>query len=191
MGTTVVAETERLTLRTFEPSDLDALAPIFSDSEVMRFSVRGPRSREDTRRFIEGCLADYAPGRWGFGLWAVVHRRDRRLIGYCGLTRFDDVDGSPEVEIGYRLSPRYWGMGLATEAATAVRDHAFRHLGMTRLISMIEPENTRSVRVAEKVGMTREKVIRKWDRPLLVYAIQARRSADRRRHAREQRRAHG
>ncbi len=167
----VITETDRLVLRPFELSDLDALTPILADPEVMRFSVSGPWSRERTLRFLQGCVADYAEERWGFGLWAVVHKRDAQLIGYCGLSRFADVDGVAEVEIGFRLAPEYWGRGLATEAVRAVRDYAFEHLGMRRLISMIEPENSRSIRVAEKAGMVREKEIWKWGRPVLVYAV--------------------
>jgi RimJ/RimL family protein N-acetyltransferase len=172
-----IAETDRIALRRFGPSDLDDLAPILADPDVMRFSGDGPWSRDRTRRFLEGCVADYSEERWGFGLWAVVHKEDDQLIGYCGLSRFDDVDGAPEVELGYRLSQEYWGRGLATEAARAVRDYAFRHLGMTRLISMIEPGNQRSIRVAKKAGMVFEKEIRKWDRRVLVYAVSAARPA--------------
>lgn len=172
--TTVITETDRLILRTFEPPDLEDLAPIMADPEVMRFSVTGPWSRDRTLRFIQGCMADYSEERWGFGLWAAVHKGDHQLIGYCGLTRFDDVDGSAEVELGYRFAPEYWGRGLGTEAARAVRDYAFEHLGMARLISMIEPENSASIRVAEKVGMAHEKEIRQWNRRVLVYAVSSR-----------------
>jgi RimJ/RimL family protein N-acetyltransferase len=169
-----IAETDRLLLRTFGLADLDELAPIMADPEVMRFSDSGAWSRERTVRFLRGCIEDYSEDRWGFGLWAVVHRADGHVIGYCGLSRFDDVDGVPEVELGFRLSRDYWGMGLATEAASAVRKDAFGRLGLTRLISMIEPANTASIRVAEKIGMSREKLIRKWGRPVLVYAVESR-----------------
>jgi RimJ/RimL family protein N-acetyltransferase len=177
-GTAIIAETDRIALRPFEPADLGELAEILADPEVMRFSGGGPWSRERTKRFIQGCVEDYSEERWGFGLWAVVHKEDARLIGYCGLSRFDDVDGAPEVEIGYRLSREYWGRGLATEAARAVRDYAFSRLGLKRLISMIERENTASIRVAEKIGMTCEKEIRKWDRLVLVYAVSEARAPD-------------
>jgi ribosomal-protein-alanine N-acetyltransferase len=170
----IIGETDRLLLRTFSLADLDELAPIMADPEVMRFSVGGPWDRERTLQFLRGCIQDYSEKRWGFGLWAVVHKADGRLVGYCGLSRFDDIDGAPEVEVGYRLSRAYWGKGLATEAVSTVREYAFEHLGITRLISMVEPENTASIRVAEKIGMKREKQIAKWGRPVLVYAIEMR-----------------
>jgi RimJ/RimL family protein N-acetyltransferase len=164
----IVLETDRLILRHVALSDLDSLASLFADPEVMRFSL-GTQTREYTQRWIEGCLQDYQPDRWGFGLWAVVQKSTGQLIGFCGLTKFDDVDGQPEVEIGYRFAKAHWGQGFATEAAAATRDHAFSHLGMNRLISLIEAENIPSVRVAEKIGMSLEKTITMWDRPVCVY----------------------
>ena len=174
----LITETDRLVLREFRLSDLDDFSPIMADPQVMEFSISGPWDSDRTRGFLEICQVDYSEERWGYGRWAVIHKDDRRLIGFCGLARYDEVDGSPEIEIGYRLTAEYWGRGLATEAAIASRDYGFEHLGMTRLISMIEPENRASIRVAEKVGMTCEKEIRKWDLQILVYAISRESSPD-------------
>ncbi len=167
----MIIETDRLTLRRFELSDLDEFASIMANAEVMHFSRSGPWTREQTEQFLKQCQIDYSEARWGYGRLAVVQKSDNRMIGFAGLARFDEIDGCPEVEIGYRLHPDYWGRGFATEAAAASRDHGFRDLGMTRLISLIEPENAASVRVAEKIGMTCEKEIRKWDLDLRVYVI--------------------
>lgn len=94
---------------------------------------------------------------WGFGPWAVVHKSDRRVTGFCGLTRFDDIDGQPEIEIGYRLARAFWGRGLATEAVKAARDYAFEILALSRLVAIIDPQNTASAHVAEKAGLRYEK----------------------------------
>jgi ribosomal-protein-alanine N-acetyltransferase len=97
-------------------------------------------------------------------------RSENKLIGYCGF--FDQtVDDAEEIEIGYRLDPKYWGQGLATEAVRAVRDHAFNDLGLDHVISLIHPENIASRRVAEKNGMTaeRETVFRGF--PTIVFGI--------------------
>jgi ribosomal-protein-alanine N-acetyltransferase len=88
--------------------------------------------------------------------FAVVRRDEQSLIGYCGFFP-QTVDGVEEVEIAYRLHPEHWGHGFATEAARAVREHAFRTLELPRVISLIHPDNHRSRRVAEKNGMTLEK----------------------------------
>jgi len=167
----MLIETERLILREFELSDLDDFAAIMANPEVMRFSISGPWNPEQTKRFLESCLVDYSEERWGFGRWAVVHKQDDRLIGFSGLARWDDVDSSVEVEIGYRLLPEYWSQGFGTESAAASRDYGFEHLGLSRLISMIELENVASIRVAEKIGMAFEKEILKWERRILVYTI--------------------
>ena len=93
----------------------------------------------------------------------------------CGLTHFPDINGRPEIEIGYRLARAHWGRGLATEAARAVRDYAFDTLRLPRLIALIDPANTASIRVAEKLAMRHESevVLPGYDHPDRVYALGA------------------
>ena len=153
----LIAKTERLFLRHFHVADLDAMADVFGDPEVMRFG-RGPQPKEWVQEWLQRCQEDYYR-KWGFGQWAVVRKSDCWVIGFCGLTRFDDVDGKPEIEIGYRLARAFWGRGLATEAVRAARDYAFEILGLPRLIAIIDPQNTASIRVAQKVGFHYEKDI--------------------------------
>ena len=124
---------------------------VFGDAEVMRFGC-GPQSVEWVRARIEQ-LIDYYAQR-GFGHWAVELKDSHQVIGFCGLARFEDINGGPEIEVGYRLAKAYWGLGYATEAATAVRDLAFGQLNIERLIALVDPQNHRSIRVAEKLGMT-------------------------------------
>ena len=150
--------------------DSAALEDLFGDSEVMRFGA-GVQSQSWVRSWIEKRQTDYE--LHGFGLWGVVDVSGGELIGYCGLTDFPNIDGRHEVELGYRLIRRHWGRGIATEAARAVRDHAINVLGLTRLIALIDPDNTASIRVAEKIGMQYEKeaVLPGYDHPDLVYAL--------------------
>ena len=146
--------TPRLTLRWLTPKDVHGLARILGLPLVMRFSLHGPYTMEQTAELIQKCRDNYQAK--GYGVYGVVHNADQALIGSCGF--FDQlIDGVDEVEIGYRLHPDYWGRGLATEAARAVRDFGFNTLGFERLISVIEPENKASVRVAQKNGMRLEK----------------------------------
>ena len=165
----LIAEAQRVFLRHFHVADLDAMAEVFGDPEVMRFGP-GPQSRDWVQRWLRGCLEDYYQ-KWGFGLWAVVHKPDRRAIGFCGLTRFDDVAGRPEVELGYRLARASWGRGLATEAARAARDYAFGVLTLPRLVSLIDPHNVASIRVAQKSGLRYEKDVTFRASPRHLYAI--------------------
>ena len=150
----IIAEGERIFLRHLHIADVENMCAVWGDSEAMRFG----QSREKVEQMIKGCLEDYYQ-KWGFGLWAVVLRADVTLVGYCGLTRFDNIDGQAEIELGYRLAPKYRGHGLATEAARLVQAYAFDTLGLRRLVSIISPENTQSIRVAEKIGFRYEKSV--------------------------------
>jgi RimJ/RimL family protein N-acetyltransferase len=160
-------ETTRLILRPFREKDLDVLAELMANPDFMRFSL-GVFSREQTASFLEKVI--HWDRRGLPSQFAAIHRDDNRLIGYCGFFH-QQVDGTNEIEIGYRLHPDYWGRGLATEAARAVRDHAFADLKLPRVISLIHPENVPSRRVAEKNGMKLEKQTVFRGFPTLVFAI--------------------
>lgn len=149
----IMAETERLIIRRFHTLDVEAMTDIFGDAEVMQFGA-GVQTTNWIYNWIQDQFQNYST--WGFGAWAAIEKRQAKVIGYCGLFHFPDVNGQPEVEIGYRFARAYWGQGYATEAALAVRDYAFRELGLPRLIAMIDPQNTASIRVAEKIGMCYE-----------------------------------
>jgi RimJ/RimL family protein N-acetyltransferase len=159
-------ETERLILRPFCEEDLDRLADLMANRDFMRFSL-GACTRQQTQAVLEKFL------RWNnAGLpspFAVVLRENNDTLGYCGFLHHPEVPG--EVEIGYRLDPAYWNLGLITEAARAVRDHAFTDLKLARVISLIHPDNVPSRRVAEKNGMKVEKEITFRGFPTLVYAL--------------------
>lgn len=163
--------TERLFLRQFHVLDADSLVHIFGDPEVMRFGD-GVQTKEWIQAWINTCLERYHE-TWGFGPYAVVEKPNRNVIGYCGLFFFPDVNGKPEVEVGYRLRRSAWGQGYATESVTAVRDYAFNTLGIQRLIAIIDPANIASIRVAEKVGMNYEQdvMLEGYAHPDRVYAI--------------------
>jgi len=145
-------ETTRLFLRRLQLTDDESLQhTIFGDPEVMRFGD-GIQSIEWTRKWIRTRLEDDYPFH-GYGPYAVVEKAGNNLLGYCGLFHFPDVNGKPEIEIGYRLARNAWGNGFATESARAVRDFAFCSLGIQRIIAIIDPSNIASIHVAEKIGM--------------------------------------
>ena len=162
-----ILQTARLILRPFGENDVDLMAELMANSDFMRFSL-GVYSREQTAAFIEkviGWQRDGLPSQF-----ALITRSNGTLAGYCGFFH-QVVDEIEEIEIGYRLHPAYWNQGLATEAATAVRDHAFRDLKLPRAISLIHPGNIASRRVAEKIGMTHEKETVFRGFPTMVFAI--------------------
>jgi [ribosomal protein S5]-alanine N-acetyltransferase len=149
----VICETSRLILREFRETDLDGLMEIFGDPEVMGFSIAGVKSKDDVRRLIAsaGRLSD----RDGLAQWAVILRATGVLIGECGILP-QVMGGKREYEITYRFAKCHWGQGYATGAAIACREYGFNVRSLPRLISIIEAENQRSIRVAERVGMARE-----------------------------------
>jgi ribosomal-protein-alanine N-acetyltransferase len=146
----IIVSTERLTLRHIQPDDVDAFSPLFADPEVMRYGD-GAQGRDWVEAWVQRAVAHSQ--RWGFGPYAVSVRTTGVLIGYCGLFHCDDINGRPEIEIGYRLIRSAWGQGYATEAALAVKTYATTTLGIIRLIAMIDPGNVASIRVAQKLGM--------------------------------------
>jgi ribosomal-protein-alanine N-acetyltransferase len=167
--TPIVCETPRLILRQFDEGDVESLLNYLGDPEVMRFSVSGPKTREDIQtKYLPGCLKRYA--RDGLGQWALIRKSDGLCVGGCGICT-QEVESEKEFEIGYRLRRDCWGFGLATEAALACRDYGFHQAGLHRLISIIEAENVASIRVAEKVGMTLEKSASFYGIPVLIYGL--------------------
>jgi [ribosomal protein S5]-alanine N-acetyltransferase len=160
-------ETSRLITRPFTIADLDRMAELFANKDFTRFSL-GLKTREQTRAFLETMI-----GRDCAGLpsqFAVIERESNTPIGYCGFLH-QEVDDEELIEIGYRLDPQFWNRGLATEAARAVRDHAFGDLELARVVSLIHPDNHSPRSVAEKNGMTVEKQTIFKSFPTLVFAI--------------------
>lgn len=162
-------ETDRMYLRPLRMSDVDDLLGIFSDPEAMRY-YPGTKNRIEAEEWVRWNLRSYR--EHGFGLWAAILKDSDEFAGQCGLVA-QEVEGKDEVEIGYLFLRRFWGRGLATEAARGCRDYGFDHLGCHRLVSLIAPGNLASRRVAEKVGMNLEKQIHKWGKEICVYAIDA------------------
>jgi RimJ/RimL family protein N-acetyltransferase len=150
----IITQTERLILRPFDMLDVEAMCRVLCDPEVMLFSD-GVKPLTGAREWMEDCVDNYS--RSDFGVWAVVEKNTKNVVGYCGLIQFPNIDGQPEIEIGFRLLRPCWGQGYATESAGSVRDYAFDVLFVSRLISLVDPQNTVSIRVVEKLGMSYEK----------------------------------
>ena len=143
-------ETPRLYLRLMEISDLDDLLKIFGDDKVMASFNSEPFNRDQMEGWLRRNLEHQ--DRHGYGLFSVILKSERILIGDCGLEHME-VEGEQVTELGYDFRSDYWNQGFATEAATAVRDFAFNELGLSRLISLIRVGNAASRRVSEKIGM--------------------------------------
>jgi [ribosomal protein S5]-alanine N-acetyltransferase len=150
LGTEIVIETERLILRRLTLDDVDDLAAVYADPETMRF-FGGPRTRERARQQIEEALQWYE--KIGFYFWATIHKAENRFLGRCGLLP-QVIEDKNEAEVAYMIARPYWNQGLGTEAARAIKEYGFRHYpAYSRLVSIIDPRNIASQRVAEKNGM--------------------------------------
>lgn len=162
-----IVDTERLILRPFTPGDLDALAAINSDPHVMRYIGDGkPAPREHTAERLTFILEHGR--RHGFSVWAVCSKQTPSLIGFCGLHH---LDGTIEVEVGYRLAREHWGKGFATEAARASLRYGFEDLELDRIVAVVQGENIASQRVLEKLGLKYEKDARYYNTDVKYYGI--------------------
>ncbi len=145
-----VLATERLVLRTWTDADLAPFAALNADPEVMAFfpGTLDHTSSAELMARIRGHFEVH-----GFGMWAV--ERQGVFIGFAGLAvpQFN-AHFTPCVEIGWRLAREYWGHGYATEAALAALRYGFESLGLDEIVSFTVPNNQRSRRVMEKLGMS-------------------------------------
>jgi RimJ/RimL family protein N-acetyltransferase len=169
-----VPDTERLHLRRFTPADRAPFAALNADPEVVRYVGDGhPMTRAESDALLDAIGAHWA--QHGFGLWcAAPHEDPEACLGFVGLAVPSFLPAvMPAVEVGWRLARDAWGRGLATEGARASLQHAFGELRLRSVISVIDPGNERSVRVAEKLGMRKGAAHRHpvTGRKLLAYEI--------------------
>ncbi|QUG41650.1 GNAT family N-acetyltransferase [Psychrobacillus sp. INOP01] len=161
-----VLETQRLLLRQYKVEDIIPLHSIFSDTETMKF-YPAPFSFQQTKDWINRNQDRYKND--GYGLWAVCLKDTNEFIGNCGLVK-QKVNDNFEVEIGYHINKKYWSMGFASEAAKACKEYGFNKLGLNKLISIIDPNNVPSIRVAEKIGFFKEKEVFIFDKVHYIYS---------------------
>lgn len=150
-------ETERLTLRALSLDDAPFALSLLNEPSFHRYiGDRGVRTIEDAREYLrKGALESYA--RNGFGMMLVELRESGEAIGMCGLVKRDAL---PDVDIGFAFLPKHWSRGYAYESAAAVLEHARRELGIARVAGIVSPDNTSSIRVLEKLGLTFERMVR-------------------------------
>jgi RimJ/RimL family protein N-acetyltransferase len=166
----MILETERHVLRYQQPSDITALAELWTDPEVTEH-MGGPRDRAKLLAALEEAARDREAEP--FDLWPVVEKETGEVVGDCGLLD-KEVGGKPAIELVYVIRRASWGQGYATEIAQPLKQHTFERLGLSRLVALIEPGNVASERVAIKVGMRLEKeVVRPGGAVRLLYALEA------------------
>jgi RimJ/RimL family protein N-acetyltransferase len=149
-----MTQTDRLILRRWLPSDRVPFAQMNADPRVMEHFASA-LSREESDQSVDRFEAHF--DKHGFGLCAAELRETGAFIGFVGLDVSSfEAHFTPCVELGWRLAVEYWGRGLATEGAREMVRYSFEVLGLDDLVATTVPANTRSRRVMEKLGMTRD-----------------------------------
>jgi RimJ/RimL family protein N-acetyltransferase len=169
-GELLILETERLILRRQVREDTPALVALWTDEEVTRY-MGGPRDPDKLQEIFEATATD--PFAELYDLWPVLEKDTGRVVGHCGVLD-KDVEGRQVFELVYVFVKAVWGRGYATEMACALRDYAFENFSLAKLSALIEPENTASACVAQKVGMGFIKeVMRPGNELRHLYAVEA------------------
>jgi RimJ/RimL family protein N-acetyltransferase len=162
-------ETERLRLRSFRRRDTDDYASLRADPEVLRYLLGAGGQPWDRGRSWRHMA--FLIGHWklaGVGTWAVEHRQTGAFVGMVG---YSEPEGWPGFELAWTLARHGWGHGYATEAARAALDYAFTAWKRDRVISLINPENDRSIRVAGRLGETLQGHVNLNGHEMLCYGI--------------------
>lgn len=164
----VPVETPRLTLRLPQMEDAGPMLEIHQDPEVVKYVMLGNPQGGLTAAWRSVAMM---VGHWhlrGYGQWTVVDRANGAVVGRVGLWY---PEGWPGVELGWIIRRARWGEGLATEAAAAALDWAWHHVDTDHIISIIQPDNRRSIRVAEKIGESFERTELVTGVPSSMYGI--------------------
>jgi len=149
-----IIETERLILRTWKAEDADEYYRINQDPNVIEFLL-GPLTMQEVKDFIAAKNQQFE--ELGYTVWAVEEKSSGKLIGFIGIQPVPwEAHFTPAVEIGWRLGSEWWGKGYATEGAKAVLKFGFETIGLKEVVSFAVPENVRSMRVMERIGMRRD-----------------------------------
>jgi ribosomal-protein-alanine N-acetyltransferase len=164
-------ESERLVTRFLRTDDIYAWADFFSDNDAIEFIPDfGLKTNiERAKHMIDKQLDRYAQNRYGHQ--ALIEKGTNKFIGLCGLLT-QEVNNISEIEVGYHIIKQYWRRGFATEAAKIFIDYAFENGLSDSVISVIDIENIKSQRVAEKNGLIREKLTKYFDdEDVYIYRI--------------------
>ena len=149
----IVFSTGRLFMRSWTPDDAEAAFSIYGDPVVARFAGRNgqpERDVESQRASLARVCAMYDGRTDGLGFWAIELRSTGEIVGSALLK---PLEQGPDIEVGWHLARRAWGNGYATEAGAGALRYGFEVLSLYEIVAVVHPENPRSLRVAERLGM--------------------------------------
>jgi ribosomal-protein-alanine N-acetyltransferase len=161
-------ETKRFFIRSLKVEDVPTIAKLWTNPDVTRF-MGGPRNYEEVYgQLIEDAQLVLPPK---FDLWIVIEKATGDIVGHCGILN-KDIDNTKEFELVYVINKQSWGKGYATEVSSAIQHFAFHELGLKRIVSLIDPANQTSARVAAKVGLKYEKnIVRPGGKIMHLYSL--------------------
>ncbi len=148
----MILETPRLFLREMVQSDFQDLAEILQNPKVM-YAYEHEFSEYDVQVWLERQRARYK--KYAFGLWAIILKATNEMVGQAGLT-MQPYKNTEVLEVGYLLKEKFWHNGYAQEAAYACKRYAFECLHKDTVHAIIKADNAASVKVAERIGMSKE-----------------------------------
>ncbi len=145
-------ETQRISTRFLNRYDVELWGEFFEDDDAFEFLLKrnDKTNLEMSEDWIKRQLQRYESGT--FGLQAIIDRKSKKMVGQCGLL-LQKIDNKLEIEVGYHVIKKYWGMGYATEAAQLFVNFAIENQLAQSVIAIIHPNNSKSIRVAEKINM--------------------------------------
>lgn len=166
-----ITNTSRLIIRELSENDLLELNKIYAQPDVKKYVEDIDNDLnieiEKQKAYIKNVYSFY-----GYGLWGIYHKETNRLIGRCGIQN-KMIQGKEEIELGYLLSKDYCGNGFASESAKAVIDYAFHTLQFKRVVAVIDRANHSSIKVAERIGMSKENTIIIKNKEFFLYSIES------------------
>ena len=168
-------KTKRLLLREFTPGDWKSVHDYATHPAAYEFMPWGPNTEQETKQFIEKAINEKGASQRTSYEFAIIHQEKNKLIGGFGLKCDPQIEYN--CEIGYCLSPDYWGNYFAMEGVTGLITYAFKVLSMHRIYAVVDPKNSRSIKLLEKLQFRKEGVFKehkfirhKW-RDSNIYAI--------------------
>jgi RimJ/RimL family protein N-acetyltransferase len=152
-----IIETDRLIIRHLTTDDITFILELLNEpSFIQNIGDRKVRTEEDARKYLlNGPIESY--DKHGFGLFMVELKDISVPIGMCGLIKRDNL---PDVDVGFAFLPKYWMKGYAFESASAILKYAKETCGLKRILGIVNPENTASIRVLEKLGLIFESMVK-------------------------------
>ncbi|MEB2302257.1 GNAT family N-acetyltransferase [Lysinibacillus xylanilyticus] len=152
--------TKRLFLRKMKMADSYSLFKIWSDPEVTKFmNIINFTHEEQTKEMIE--LFDQLAEEHKAIRLTIIEKESNEIIGSCGFNSFDVERAT--AEIGYDFAKAHWGKGYASECISALIDYAFTTLSISKIEAKIEPGNSNSIKVVEKLNFTFEGTFQEYE----------------------------